>query len=78
MQARYLPDAEFLVYVSDKGGTYDIWMMDKFGRGPRNLTKNPDSFAFMPIPSFDGKKIFFVSDRETGIFSKMFFYKIRI
>lgn len=66
MQPAYSADGEKIVYSSNQGGNYDIWIMDKFGQNPKNLTKNK-AYDMMPQISADKKSIFFLSDRS-GIF----------
>ena len=58
----YLPDLSAIVYSSDKDGNYDIWIMDRFGQNPKNLTHHP-AFDSSPVITKDGKTIFFLSDR---------------
>lgn len=50
-----------IVYSSNKSGNYDIWVMDEYGREPRNLTNNT---ANDTMPVISGDKIYFISDRN--------------
>ncbi len=68
MQANFFPDGERIVYSSNQSGNYDIWLMDKFGRKKTNLSKSADSFDVLPAPTKDGKNVFFISDKNDGIF----------
>jgi TolB protein len=54
-------DAGMIVYSSDCDGSYDIWIMDKFGQNKKNLTNRP-AFDSSPVVAKDGKTIFFLSD----------------
>lgn len=65
MQPVYSPDGKTIVYASNQGGNYDIWIMDKFGRKPHNLTRN-SAHDIMPHTD-DSRRIFFLSDRS-GVF----------
>lgn len=57
----FTADASTIVYSSDKGGNYDIWIMDRFGQNQKNLTHRP-AFDSCPVITKDGKTIFFLSD----------------
>ncbi len=52
-----------IVYACDKDANYDIWIMDKFGQNPKNLTGHP-AYDSSPAITKDGKAIFFLSDRK--------------
>ena len=69
IQPSYIANANKIVCASNRGGDYDIWIMDKFGRDAKNLTANP-AYDVMPRPSENGEKIYFISDR--GQFSQVF------
>lgn len=66
IQPSYVPGEDKIVYAANKNGDYDIWIMDKFGQNPKNLTESP-SHDIIPRPTQDGCKIYFLSDR-TGYF----------
>jgi TolB protein len=51
-----------IIYAANENGNYNIYIMDKFGRNPRNLT-NDSSHNIMPRSSKSGKKIYFLSDK---------------
>lgn len=63
----YHPKGEKIYYCSNKTGDYDIWVMDRYGQNPINLTNHP-GHDIMPVPI--GKYIYFISDRDgaTDIF----------
>jgi Tol biopolymer transport system component len=50
------PDGTHLAcnYTSNGGGTYALWVMDRFGGRKTNLTQTPDYFEFAPTWSPDG------------------------
>lgn len=55
-----------IAYASNQDGNYDVWIMDRFGQHPSNITNNPNH-DIMPRPSRRGDKIYFLSDRS-GVF----------
>ena len=57
------PDGSRIAFVSDRGGSLDIWVMDVDGTEARRLT---DHAAMDVSPSWDpeGRRIAFVSERE--------------
>jgi len=57
----FTADASSIVYSSDQDGSYDIWIMDKFGQNKKNLTNRP-AFDSSPVVTKDGKTVFFLSD----------------
>ena len=59
------PDGQKILFVSDRSGDPDIYVMDKDGTNLTILTENND-FENMPRWSPDGSQIVFVSDREGG------------
>ncbi|MDD5174080.1 MAG: hypothetical protein PHV48_04570 [Candidatus Omnitrophica bacterium] len=65
MQASFLKSGQEIVYSSNEGAaSYQIYKMDKFGRGRTNLSRNSASYDTMPHPSEDGDNIYFLSDRS--------------
>ena len=52
-----------IAFVSDRGGDWDIWVMNPNRSELKNLTNNP-SFDSHPSWSPDGKNITFYSDRD--------------
>lgn len=57
-----------IVFVSERDGNPEIYIMDADGNNVRRLTNDP-SLDFGPVWSPDGSRIAFCSDRaETGIF----------
>ncbi len=62
----FLPDAEKIVFVSNREGNFDIWIMDKDGKNLQNLTKD-DALDTKPLFSTDGKQIVFTSTRSGSL-----------
>lgn len=54
-----------VVFVSDRNGAQDIWIMDPDGSNQQPLTRTSVR-DFQPTWSPDGKRIMFVSDRSAG------------
>lgn len=68
----WTPDGKYFVFQSEKGGKSNIWAIrekswrfDRRRREPVQLTDLPQS-CYYPLPSFDGKRVFFVGGTERG------------
>ena len=59
--------ASQIVFVSDRDGDPEIYVMDADGNNLRRLTNDP-SLDFGPAWSPDGSRIVFCSNREAGTF----------
>jgi TolB protein len=69
-EASFSPDGRRIVFVSDRGGSLDVWVMDADGSDARQLTTDAANDV-SPSWAPDGERIAFVSDREgdrTNIF----------
>lgn len=66
VEPAYFPDAKNIVYLSNKGGSYNLWVMDSFGRNPLRITQG-DFYNANPCPASDNKTIFFLSDRGGSV-----------
>ena len=64
-QLSWTPD-DRIVYVSDAGGTIDIWIMGSDGKNQTQLTSNA-GINMMPSVSADGRYIAFTSNRGGNI-----------
>jgi Tol biopolymer transport system component/imidazolonepropionase-like amidohydrolase len=54
---RYSPDGRTIVYVSDRNGRDNLWLMDADGGHPRALTTLDDSFPTNPVWLPDGEYV---------------------
>ncbi|HYU31351.1 MAG TPA: amidohydrolase family protein [Thermoanaerobaculia bacterium] len=57
VQPRYSPDGKHIAFTSDQGGGDNIWVMDRDGQNPRQVTK--ESFRLLNSPAWtpDGEYI---------------------
>ena len=53
------PDGTQIAFVSDRGGNYDIWLMNPDGTNPRNLTNTADQNEHYPAwsPPKDDRRV---------------------
>ncbi|MGH9556576.1 MAG: protein kinase domain-containing protein [Terriglobales bacterium] len=63
---RVAPDGEHVVYLSDRTGNYELWMLDRRGGAERKLTDHPAS-DIMADWSPDGREMVFLSAREGSL-----------
>lgn len=56
-QARYSPDGKQIVFISDRGGSDNIWVMNADGTEPRAITKEKRFMFGSPAWSPDGQYI---------------------
>ena len=56
-QPRYSPDGTVIVFVSDRSGKDNLWLVNADGSNPRQLTKLDDSFPTAPAWMPDGEYI---------------------
>ncbi len=57
----FSPDGSQLVYMSTRGGNWDIYAVDVAGSAPRRITNNPTSDG-LPVWSPDGDSLAYISD----------------
>ncbi|MGQ9599801.1 MAG: hypothetical protein ACUVWZ_10335 [Anaerolineae bacterium] len=57
------PDGQRLAFHSNRGGDWDIWVINEDGTGLTNLTRHPGDDRY-PAWSPDGEKIAFTSERS--------------
>ena len=56
-QPRYSPDGREIVFVSDRAGSEDVWLIDADGHTPRPITHDPYSRFISPSFTPDGQSI---------------------
>jgi tricorn protease len=58
--ARWSPDGRKIVYLSDRSGEEELWLIDQDGSGqPEQLTTGGQALRFAPVWSPDGKRLAF-------------------
>ena len=65
IQPQYSPDGKYIVFTSNRGGNFDIWISNQDGTGITNVSKLNNPQTGTPNWSPDGKKIVFDS-RHNG------------
>ena len=70
MQPRFSPDGELIAFASDRDGATNVWIMNRDGSHPRQVSKETKWFINSPAWSPDGHYLFarhhFVQQRSLG------------
>ena len=70
IQPRYSPDGRYIAFTSDRGGGDNIWVMDRNGSNPRQVTKEDFRLLNSPVWTPDGRYVaarkHFTSRRSLG------------
>ena len=64
-QPRWSPDGRRMAFISDRGGNYDLYVMDADGRNVVRLTEHAGA-DYDPTWLPDGESLVFTSDRDRG------------
>src|SRR5688500_15007180 len=70
VQPRWSPDGAKIVFVSDRDGSDDVWVMDADGKNPKQVTRSDRTQFVAPEWTPDGKYI--VVARNSALFSKTY------
>jgi Tol biopolymer transport system component len=65
-QPRWSPDGKQIVFVSDRDGSDDVWVIDADGKNPRQVTRSDRTMFLSPEWTPDGKYI--VVSRNAALF----------
>src|SRR3712207_3260334 len=69
-QPRWSPDGRQILFVSDRDGSDDVWVIDANGRNPRQITKTDRAQFLSPEWTPDGRYI--VVSRNQALFSTVY------
>jgi Tol biopolymer transport system component/imidazolonepropionase-like amidohydrolase len=69
-QPRFSPDGKSIVYVSDRSGSENLWVMDAEGRNPRQLTRLEKRQFVSPEWTPDGRYV--VVSRNNALFAPQY------
>ena len=69
-QPRWSPDGRKIVYVTDKDGSDDVWVIDADGKNPKQITRSDRAQWLSPEWTPDGKYI--IVSRNTALFSTVY------
>ena len=70
IEPTYSPDGQQIVFVSDKSGSDNIWVLDAEGKNPRAITKEKEKAVSGPQWSPDGDYILTRRDNSLWLYHK--------
>ncbi len=76
MQPRWSPDGKQVVFVSDRSGDENVWLVSSSGGEPRPLTSGDDMVYFSPDWTPDGNYVVVAKGTPTGL-EKLWMYHIK-
>ena len=75
-QPKYSPDGQSIVFLSDRTGAENVWLMKADGKDPKAVTTGPKAMYVSPSWSEDGNYIFVSkSDQSIGTFHPFMYHK---
>jgi Tol biopolymer transport system component len=66
MEPRWSPNGQQIAFMSDRGGSQDIWIVDVAGGSARQLTNWP-GFEGPARWAHDGSAVYFLSDKDSKL-----------
>ncbi|HLG04717.1 MAG TPA: amidohydrolase family protein [Gemmatimonadales bacterium] len=76
MQPRWSPDGKQVVFVSDRSGDENVWLVSSAGGDPQPLTTGDDMLYFSPEWTPDGNYVVASKGTPTGL-EKLWLYHVR-
>ncbi|MDM7924091.1 MAG: hypothetical protein QUS14_17530, partial [Pyrinomonadaceae bacterium] len=75
-QPKYSPDGKSIVFLSDRNGSENVWVMKADGTDPKAVTTGPKSMYVSPSWSEDGNYVIVSkSDQSIGTFHPYMYHK---
>ena len=75
-QPKYSPDGSTIVFLSDRSGSENVWVMKSDGKDPKAVTTGPRAMYVSPSWSEDGNYIVVSrSDQSIGAFHPFMYHK---
>lgn len=79
MQPRFSPDGKSIAFTSDQGGGDNVWVMDRDGKNPKQVTKETFRLLNSPVWTPDGEYLVarkhFTSQRSVGAGEMWIYHK---
>jgi Tol biopolymer transport system component len=76
MQPRWSPDGKQIVFVSDRSGDENVWLVGAAGGEPRPLTDGDDMTYYSPVFTPDGNYVVVAKGTPTGL-EKLWLYHVK-
>lgn len=75
-QPRFSPDGKTIVFVSDRDGAENLWLINADGGDPRAVTKTPKMVFLSPEWTPDGRYIIAARGSDSGFTHQLYLYDI--
>ncbi|MEJ7812254.1 MAG: LpqB family beta-propeller domain-containing protein [Gemmatimonadaceae bacterium] len=69
-QPRFSPDGTAIVFVSDRSGSENLWLVDPDGQHPRSLTRGPNQAFVSPDFTPDGQYVVVSKSNDLWLYHK--------